>query len=75
MLRNFPDSGSEQIHRRGIGVGVKGVPGSDAIVHRRRRNSSQKANAIAPMESWLPGTFPCFAGLRGATIAQSLRNT
>ena len=29
--------------RRGIGVGVKGVTGRDAIVHKRRRNSSQKA--------------------------------
>ena len=27
-------------YRRGIGVGVKGVTGRDAIVHKRRRNSS-----------------------------------
>ena len=34
---------SFQTYRRGIGVGVKGVTGRDAIVHKRRRNSSQKA--------------------------------
>ena len=28
--------------RRGIGVGVKGVAGRDAIVHRRQRNGSHK---------------------------------
>ena len=31
------------IYMRGIGVGVKGVTGRDAIVHERRRKSSQKA--------------------------------
>ena len=30
-------------YRRGIGVRVQGVTGRDAIVHKRRRNSSQKA--------------------------------
>ena len=30
-------------YRRGIGVGVKRVTGRDAIFHKRRRNSSQKA--------------------------------
>ena len=30
-------------YRRDIGVRVKGVTGRDAIVHKRRRNSSQKA--------------------------------
>ena len=31
------------VYRRGIGVGVRGVTGRDAIVHKRRRNSSEKA--------------------------------
>ena len=31
------------VYRGGIGVGVKGVMGRDAIVHKRRRNCSQKA--------------------------------
>ena len=30
-------------YRRGIGVRGKGVTGRDATVHKRRRNSSQKA--------------------------------
>ena len=30
------------VYRRGIGVGVKGIAGRDAIVHKRRRNSSHK---------------------------------
>ena len=42
-------------YRRGIGVGVKGVTGRDAIV---------------PKNSWLPSTFPVFSGFRGATTAQ-----
>ena len=29
-------------YMRGIGVGVKGVTGRDAIVHKSERNSSQK---------------------------------
>ena len=36
-------SAPDNSYRRGIGVREKGVTGRDAIVHKRRRNSSQKA--------------------------------
>ena len=48
--------------RGGIGVGVKGVTGRDAIVHKRQRNSSHK--------ELVARHFPFFSGFRGATIAQ-----
>ena len=58
-------------YRRGIGVRVKGVAGRGAIVHRRRRNSSQKGNAVVPIKSWLSSNSPCFPGFE----AQLLRNS
>ena len=58
-------------YRRGIGVRVKGVTGRDAIVHKMRRNSSQKGNAIVPTKSWLSSNSPCLSGFE----AQLLRNS
>ena len=62
-------------YRRGIGVRVKGFTGRDAIVHKRRRNSSQKGNAIVLIKSWLPSNSPCFSGFEAQLLrAKLLRN-
>ena len=41
---------SGPVYSRGIGVRAKGFTKGDAIAHTRRRNSSQKGNAIVPIK-------------------------
>ena len=52
---------SAKFYRRELGVGVKGVTGRDAIVHRRRRDNSQKKNKNSH-KRLVPGTYSCFSG-------------